>query len=156
MTASPAPARGFTLVEMLMVITLLVIFASLAAPAMGKLVATQKVKSAASGLHLALTQARSEALKRNGTVSVTPRSGIDWNSGWIVGTAALVLNTTQAPAGVSVVATPAVTGITYRYDGRTTLGSTVAFAFSAPTTDTQRCVAIDPSGHPLVREGATC
>ncbi len=76
--------RGFTVVEMLMTVTLLAVLVALGAPNLRNLLISQRVKTAASDLHLSLSLARSEAIKRNAAVDIVPVSTADWSQGWSV------------------------------------------------------------------------
>lgn len=154
----PVRARraGFTLIETMVVLALLAILASLAGPAMSRFVASQRVKSSASSLHLALVKARSEAIKRNGTVSVQPITGANWNSGWNVVSGTTVLDVSPANARVEVTTTPSGTGlVSFRADGRTSTGA-IEFDLKSPLASSFRRVCIDAAGRPYVKEGSTC
>lgn len=154
----PVRARraGFTLIETMVVLALLAILASLAGPAMSRFVASQRVKSSASSLHLALVKARSEAIKRNGTVSVQPITGTNWNSGWNVVSGTTVLDVSPANARVEVTTTPSGTGlVSFRADGRTSTGA-IEFDLKSPLASSFRRVCIDAAGRPYVKEGSTC
>ncbi len=88
MRASALPAlapasRGFTLVEMLVVVSVLAIVTAISAPSFRTFTAGQQIKSTAYDLTSALLLARSEALKRNGSVELR-RVGDSWNNGWRV------------------------------------------------------------------------
>ena len=72
---------GFTLIELLVTITVAAILASIAAPSFSSLIATQRTKSVATNLHLAMTIARSEATKRNANVTMSAKTG-GWVNGW--------------------------------------------------------------------------
>ena len=74
-------ARGFTLVEVIMAITILAILLVIAVPSMTALVRDQRVKAATFDVFSAFAFARSEAIKRNANVVITPNA-IDWGSGW--------------------------------------------------------------------------
>ncbi|MDO5687133.1 MAG: GspH/FimT family pseudopilin [Neisseria sp.] len=63
---------GFTLIELMIGVTLLAIFATLAVPAMGDMIARQRVKSDAATLASAFTFAQSEAIRLNAPVYVVP------------------------------------------------------------------------------------
>jgi len=64
MKAVRQSARGVTLIEALVVLALLAILAALAAPAMGQMVAQQRLNAAAAEKFGALALARSEAIKQ--------------------------------------------------------------------------------------------
>lgn len=150
-------AGGFTLVELMVVVTVLAVLAAVGTPSMRELVAAQRVRSVATDLHLALVKARSEAIKRNTAVTLSP-AGEDWSAGWQVldpdAPAGPALKVQQTVAGVNV--SSEVAQVVYRGSGRTTLGLEGAFAISASGTDLARCVLIDGSGRPYVKEGPAC
>ncbi|HTN29663.1 MAG TPA: GspH/FimT family pseudopilin [Pseudomonas sp.] len=79
-------SRGFTLIELMIAVSLLAVVAALAAPAMGDFIVRQRVASQAGDLALAMALARSEAIKGTISVSVIPRtqSPSGWGSGWCV------------------------------------------------------------------------
>ena len=150
-----APA-GFTLVELMVVVSVLALLASLAAPSMGRIIAAQRVKSSASNLHLALLKARSEAIKRNSAVTLEPVTGSNWASGWNIRSGTTTIDVTQAQARVVVTPTPNPTpSLTYRADGRLN-GAAVMFVMSSEASPTSRCVSVDPTGRPYVKEASTC
>ncbi len=74
---------GFTLIEGMVVIGILAILVSLAAPNFVSFIGTMNAKNAAFDLIGDLTMARSEALKRNVTITVAPVNGA-WSNGWRV------------------------------------------------------------------------
>lgn len=88
------PSRGFTLVEALVVVTLLAILASLAAPSLRALLARRAVESAITALGSDYRLARSEAIKRSGYVTICRSpDGLrcspalapgSWHDGWLV------------------------------------------------------------------------
>jgi len=75
-------SKGFTLIELMVVIAILGIILGLAVPAMSEFLIRQRVKSQSNDIMLAIASARSEAIKLNQAVSVIP-DGI-WASGWCV------------------------------------------------------------------------
>lgn len=72
--------RGFTLIEMMIVVLILSILLGVAIPSFREAFATQRVKTAAKTLFAAVKQARSEALRMNGIcdVHIIPESAGDW------------------------------------------------------------------------------
>ncbi len=82
--------KGFTLIELMVVISIVAILATLAAPSFNALATSQALRSVSSELHISLLQARSEALRTNRNVYVVPVSATDpatttdWAAGWTV------------------------------------------------------------------------
>ncbi len=74
-------ARGFTLIELMVVLTLVAILATMAAPSMREQLANFRVRSAADGLVNGLNVARAEAARRNSPAAFTLNSG---GAGWSV------------------------------------------------------------------------
>lgn len=146
---------GFTLIELMITVLVLVILAAVATPSMSKLIATQRVKAAAGDLHMALLKTRSEAIKRN--AAVTLKSAGTWAAGWTVADpdnpSGTPLLSHSSPSGVSV--SSSVTQVTYNGNGRVTAGAG-SFVFTASSTDKARCVSIDASGRPYAKEGSSC
>ncbi len=87
--------RGFTLVEVMVVVAIMGVLAALAAPSFNPLIESWRVRQAAEQLQSTLHYARSEAIKRGGQVAIqklpnntngcTTATGVnDWDCGWIV------------------------------------------------------------------------
>ncbi len=75
--------RGFTLIEVLVVIAILGIAAALAMPGYRALISGSQRSEAASELYVSLMQARSEAVARNSAIALVPIDD-DWAFGWQV------------------------------------------------------------------------
>lgn len=158
-TAGYAASGGFTFVEMLMVVAIVGILAALAGPSMLDMVRTSKVRAAASDFYSALLTARSEAIKRRTTVTMSP-VGSTWLTGWNVtyGTSPVVTvaqnDAVSTDVAVQVnVPSSSTTSITFGTNGRVTSASapTVIF-YSANSTSVQaRCVSVDAAGLPRSR-----
>jgi type IV fimbrial biogenesis protein FimT len=94
--------RAFSLVEMLVVISILAILSSLAIPAFDNILMTNRLRSYANTFLASVNLARSESLKRNAPIimcvstdGVTCGSGA-WHLGWIITTGATVISHQQA------------------------------------------------------------
>ena len=66
---------GFTLIELMVVVTVMAVSATLAAPGFSQLIANYRVRSGAAGIINGLNYARSEAVRRNSAVSFGLVSG---------------------------------------------------------------------------------
>ena len=77
--------RGFTLVEMMVVVALMTILLAIAPPSFSGLIEKYRVEGMASALTASVSHARSEAARRGKTVTIQARagcSGRDWSCGW--------------------------------------------------------------------------
>jgi type IV fimbrial biogenesis protein FimT len=154
---------GFTVIELLIVLAIAGVLASLAMPNMRDLVVRARIKSFTSDMHASITLARSEAIKRNAGMQIVPVDATNWGAGWSVRVqaAGTVLQTQDAYSNLNVTSTNAaysaasVANITFSGTGRET-GSGgagigfVAYASSFPQIPA-RCIVISPSGRPAIR-----
>jgi type IV fimbrial biogenesis protein FimT len=83
--------RGFTLVELLMVLCVAGILLGFAVPSFSRLMSSSKLTTASNALLSSMYLARSEAIKRNGRVALcktvdgsTCTASGGWEQGWIV------------------------------------------------------------------------
>lgn len=85
MNALPRPvSRGFTLIELIVVMAIIVVLAVVAIPSFVTFQRNSQLTSAANGLLASINAARGEAMKRNQTAFVVPNTGTDWTTGWKV------------------------------------------------------------------------
>jgi type IV fimbrial biogenesis protein FimT len=90
-TRCGVPQQGFSLIELVTVLAIAGLLASMAAPSFSQLAASLQLTSASNALVSSLYLARSEAIKRNGRVVLCKTSdGMvcanngSWDQGWIV------------------------------------------------------------------------
>ena len=150
MSSSRRRLQGVTLIELLVVIVILAIMAALALPSFGQLIVSQRIKTAASSLNAALMQTRSEALKRNKSVVLTPLLGTQWNTGWTVADPDDASKSLLQAAAVSNVSISGPVSVTFTSSGRVS-GSNATFKLYSTETSDIRCVSISLSGIPTVR-----
>jgi type IV fimbrial biogenesis protein FimT len=92
MTISRARVHGFTMIELVVTMTIAGILMALAVPAFSTFIQNTRLTTATNSLVLSLNLARSEALKRDIPTGVTvcastdtlTCNGANWTSGWIV------------------------------------------------------------------------
>lgn len=150
-----AGCAGFTLVELMVALAIMVILASLAGPSFSEFLANQRIKNAATDLFTSLLRTRSEAILRATDIQLAQKSG-GWEAGWQItnpSDTSTVIEDHTALSGITVSGAP--TSVTYRYTGRITTTATVQFSFSSPSvTGGERCVSIDLSGRPVITKAA--
>ena len=145
----PSLQEGFTVIEILLVIVIMGVFLTLAAPSFVTFTSSQKVKTASFDLYAAMMFARSEAIKRKVNVTVAPTDAVDWKNGWTVAAAGVAtpLRTQDALSGVIL---SGATSVVYRLDGRLT-GATVKVLIQPEIADNSidyRCIQVDMTGLP--------
>lgn len=141
--------RGFTLIELMVVISIAAVMMGLALPSFTSFVAGQRVKTATSDFSLAAVFARSEAIKRNAEVGIVAAGG-DWKDGWSVKFGTVTLGTQSAYKGLLM--TPShvdVTNVVYLGSGRLKPQTHLpGLQVSDEGGTISRCVSFDLSGLP--------
>ena len=149
----PCKQGGFTLLEMVIVIVILGVMASIAIPNFTAMLRAQRVRTAAYDLMASLQFARSEAIKRNGNVVVAAATG-GWQNGWTVTSGTTVLRSQNAfSSNISISETTSQTSLTYRKDGRASSGINVSLNTNPTDSNAARCVRITTSGRPATSTG---
>jgi type IV fimbrial biogenesis protein FimT len=160
MSASNKPqhAKGFTLLELMVTIIIVVILGALAIPSMTTMMLKHRVQDAATDMFTTLFKARSEALRRVENVKARSTNvSADWTGGWqLIDTASKVLDEHQPTQRMTITPTPAnLVTITYNASGRVACapsacatGPKFEFTVSNGGYACTYTVSVDPTGRP--------
>ncbi|WP_019142913.1 GspH/FimT family pseudopilin [Noviherbaspirillum massiliense] len=143
--------QAFTLVELVTVVAIVAILAAMAAPSFSTMIANQRARAAATDLHTALIKARSEAIKRNTSVSLVPNVANDWQSGWKIPNPSNPALDIEDKAAVSGVTITGPVSVIFQSSGRIKGSTTPSFEVSAPRATKRWCGSVDLSGRPYLK-----
>lgn len=165
MKHSSSSVSGFTLTELMVVVAIAGVLAAIAIPSFKSLTQNQQVRNASIDLYSGLILARSEAIKRNSDVTVTP---VDYpvanptahnEKGWVIvanndplttADDTTIQNQSQLK-GIALTVTPANSPwLTYRRTGRATVIPVFLIDAYGETTQYARCIKIELSGMPRI------
>lgn len=144
---------GFTMVELVVVLSIMGILATLAAPSLTEMMARYRVKSYATDLYMALVKTRSEAIKRNASVTLSPDAE-GWQAGWLITRTTgdqAVLDQQQIQSNVQVTGP---VDVKYNSAGRATQAVTFSITTIMAGSSAEQCVAVSLSGMPTIKAGA--
>lgn len=144
--------HGFSLVEVMVVLSIVIVLSTAGMPALQDFITKQRLKSAASDLFTDILRTRSEAIKRNTSITLTPAGGA-WANGW-----SLPSPVDGAPALLAHAALPQVTvtgpaTLTYTGSGRVQGASSPRFSITV-SNGSARCIVVDLSGRPAMQSSA--
>lgn len=137
-------AAGFTLTELLIGVGIVSILGALAAPGMSDLINSQRARATGTDLYLALAKARSEAIKRNTNITLSPKSG-SWESGWEISDASTKLEDHNPVTNLTI---SGPTSVVYQSTGRVRGSARPQFDISVSGASAAACVTVDLSGLP--------
>ncbi|MDE2584618.1 MAG: GspH/FimT family pseudopilin [Betaproteobacteria bacterium] len=142
----PRLSQGFTLVELAVALVVLGILVAIGLPSFTELVASQRARAAASALYDSLVLARSEAIKRNTSTTLSVTNG-NLASGWSVTAGTVTLRQQEAFSNLTF--NPAAPSIAYNFYGRLTSG---AGNIQITSSGSVKCwmVTVDVSGRASV------
>jgi len=143
---------GFSLIELIVALSVMAILLAIAVPSFQEFIRGQRVKTTSFDVFAALNYARSEALKRNGDVTLTPVSS-NWANGWGITAASSTLRTQASQTSSVLITGPA--SITYGRDGRANANATIQVDANPSTASIlSRCISLDLSGRPNSKKGS--
>ncbi|WP_148864788.1 GspH/FimT family pseudopilin [Marinobacter fonticola] len=143
---------GFTLIELMIVIALVAIVATMALPSFTQVLASNRVSSTTNSVIGILNFARGEAVKRARTVNVRPADGADWDSGvllWVdadsdstFDAAEEVRRSEPMPGNIGMAASGSLLAMGFRGNGYLASGSTTEFILRICSPDTTQGSAV--------------
>jgi len=145
------PMLGFTILELIIAFALLAVVTAFAVPSFQTFIARNRVKSASEQLQSALFYIRSEALKRNQTVTLTCNAG-GCQQGWVITSGASATQlAVQGPFNDSRLnVSGTASSVSLNRNGRA--AAIAAFTVSRTDAGQQRCVRLYLSGLSDVRD----
>jgi type IV fimbrial biogenesis protein FimT len=152
--ARPA-MRGFTLIELMVVVALAAIIGSIAAPSFRELTINSRTRAAASALHESLWLARSEAIKRNRPVTFTLTT---LEGGWTITPVNAPENVLHRQDGMPNLELrfSSGTSATFEYNSQGRLADGVAalkMTLSGSGGQGSRCITFDAAARPKLNAG---
>jgi prepilin-type N-terminal cleavage/methylation domain-containing protein len=160
-TAPSRSASGFTLIEMLVVLTVVGILTVIALPNFKSLSQSQRVKNASYELYSGISLTRSEAIKRNNDATLAIVTNAKSEPGWTISamsaSGVVPIHTQVYISGVAMTVTGLASPVqvVYKRSGRTNSAAKFQIDAAGVTTPTPfvRCVTIELSGMPRIRQG---
>jgi type IV fimbrial biogenesis protein FimT len=146
--------RGFTLIEMMIAITVAGILLMIAVPSFRNASLSSQLRSAANDFIASTNFARSEAIKRGAAVTMcvsTDGSSCaagGWEQGWIVLSGTTVLqHESAAPSGFKMSATGSIATLSFQPIGVGVAPATLTVCRASPSVGSQeRVVTLDSTG----------
>lgn len=150
MVAPLRKAQGFSLLELMIVVAIIGIMGGIASLGLD-FVQNFKMRDTAADIQTSVMLARSEAIKRNATVSITPTatSG-SWSSGWSVVGGGQAIQVSTVPTGITItgITGPLLMSSMGRPPGRTLIEIGMSNVASG-----HRCVTVESDGRSRVFVG---
>lgn len=158
----PRYLRGFTLLEAMITVAVLAILVSVGVPSFRATVERNRVTTTANDLLYHLQLARSEAVKRNRTITLCPSSdgsacsGSNWSIGWLIideASPTLPIRIAQVSNGLTV--TPSLTTTQIKFSAVGTVDTALHFTVTINTETRFVCLRISGATEVLL-SGSSC
>ncbi|MES2181370.1 MAG: GspH/FimT family pseudopilin [Pseudomonadota bacterium] len=157
------PQQGFTLIEMMVVISILAILAAIALPYFNDATLSSKLRSYANNFVASAHLARSEAVKQNAVVTLcVSADGAScaaggWQQGWIVLSGTTVIYTQPATAaGYKITESAGLSSLTFQPTGIGATQARLTVCRATPYAGSQeRVITLSATGKPSVTKTAT-
>lgn len=165
----PKRTVGFTLVEMLVAISVCAILLAMAVPSFSAANLSSRLRANSTDLMASASLARAEAVKRNGIVNLCPStdgtscSAGGWERGWIVIATAkgalaekVVYRHDALPPGYRMSTTGGISLVSFQPTGVGATAATFTICRETPSVGNQeRVVSIDATGRATSRKTMT-
>jgi type IV fimbrial biogenesis protein FimT len=160
----PVGEAGFTLIELLITISIMAILLAVAVPSFQNVALSSKLTSQANNFVASVQLARSEAIKRNATVTLCASSDGStctgaWKDGWVVRAGgAVVYRQGALPNGFLLVDAGSLTSLDFKPSGVGATAADLTLCRSTPDVGSrQRVIRVSATGRPGVEKvtGAT-
>lgn len=159
-------SRAFTLIELMVTISVLAVVISLAAPSFSSMLRENRLAALSTEVQGALQLARSEAIKRRESITVcrsnaaqtTCANGTNWGAGWLItrmnGANVEVLKIWDPVQGTVV--TGPNTGITFRSSGMSSSAAAQSWSItdSSCSGNQKRTISVNVTGSATLSKGA--
>lgn len=162
-----ARAPGFTLVELLIAISIMAVLLAMAAPYFGNAALSGQLSANANNLVAAVSQARTEAIKRNAVATLCVSSNGSacttggWETGWIIkatvsGADTVLHYQPPAPSGFKISESGSATSIAFPPIGLMSSSYSFKVCRATPTIGSQeRSVSVGTTGRVSVTKSYT-
>lgn len=157
-------ARGLTTIELMVVIVVLAILMMIAVPSFRDASLGSRLSAAANNLLASVQLARSEAIKRNQTVTLCASSdgaacaaSGGWEQGWIIldAAAAVIQHQQGLPDGYRVTQTGGTSALSFQPIGIGATAATFTVCRDVPVGGQERVLSINASGSAYVTTTTT-